>query len=50
MGSGTKIAIAIIGVIVAIALVLGMSIAGTYNGLVQLDQKTQAQWAQVENA
>ena len=50
MGSGTKIAIAILGVIVAIALVLGMSIAGTYNGLVQLDQKTQAQWAQVENA
>jgi LemA protein len=49
MGSGTKIAIAIIGVIVAIALVLGMSIAGTYNGLVQLDQATQAQWAQVEN-
>ncbi len=49
MGSGTKIAIAIIGVIVAIALVLGMSITGTYNSLVQLDQKTQAQWAQVEN-
>jgi LemA protein len=49
MGSGTKIAIAIIGVIVAIALVLGLSIAGTYNGLVQLDQETQKQWAQVEN-
>jgi LemA protein len=49
MGSGTKIALAIVGVIVAIALVLGMSIAGTYNGLVQLDQATQAQWAQVEN-
>jgi len=28
----------------------GMSVAGTYNSLVQLDQSTQQAWAQVENA
>src|SRR5215813_12584234 len=49
MGSGTKIALAIVGAILVIALVFGMSIAGTYNNLVQLDQATQAQWAQVQN-
>lgn len=30
-------------------VIIGMSISGTYNSLVQLDQATQAQWAQVEN-
>lgn len=49
MGTGTKIALAIVGVIVVIALVLGLSVSGTYNTLVKLDQDTQAQWAQVEN-
>lgn len=39
----------IIGVIVAIGLILGLTIMGTYNSLVQLDQATQSQWAQVEN-
>src|SRR5262249_17608670 len=38
----------LIGVIVVIAIV-GLWFAGTYNGLVRLDQATQAQWAQVEN-
>ena len=49
MGTGTKIALGILGAIVLIALVLGSTVASTYNNLVQLDQATQAQWAQVEN-
>src|SRR5688572_10156361 len=49
MGMGTKIALAIVAAIVLIALVFGFSVMGTYNTLVQLDQSTQSQWAQVEN-
>ncbi len=49
MGMGTKIALGIVGVIVLIALVFGFAVMGTYNSLVNLDQATQAQWAQVEN-
>jgi LemA protein len=49
MGTGTKVALAIVGVIVVLALVFGTAIAGTYNSLVGLDQATQAQWSQVEN-
>lgn len=45
-----KIVLVIIGIIVLIAIVLGVSASGTYNTLVQLDQAAQAQWAQVENA
>jgi LemA protein len=49
MGTGTKVALAIVGVIVVLAIVFGTAIAGTYNSLVGLDQATQAQWSQVEN-
>jgi LemA protein len=49
MGTGTKIALGILGAIVLIVLILGGTIAGTYNSLVQLDQGAQSQWAQVEN-
>jgi LemA protein len=49
MGKGTKIALIAVGVVVVVGLVIGMSLAGTYNSLVQLDQTTQAQWGQVEN-
>src|SRR5215510_1004563 len=49
MGTGAKIAIGVIGAIVLIVLVFGASIAGTYNSLVQLDQASLSQWAQVEN-
>jgi len=38
MGTGTKIAIGVIGAIVLIVLVFGGMIAGTYNSLVSLDQ------------
>jgi LemA protein len=50
MSTGTKIAIGVVGAIVLLALIVGGSISGTYNNLVTLDQGTQAQWAQVENA
>ena len=43
------VVLGVIGAFVLIALVIGFSIMGTYNGLVQLDQATQAQWAQVQN-
>ena len=38
-----------LGVLVVVALVLGMMAMGTYNNLVTLGQGTDAQWAQVEN-
>jgi len=47
---GTKIAIGCAVVLVVFVLIVGLSIGGTYNSLVQLDQATQAQWAQVQNA
>jgi len=49
MGTGTKIALGIVGVIVLLLVVFGTTVAGTYNSLVQLDQATQAQWGQVQN-
>src|SRR5262247_3234200 len=49
MGTGTKIALGVIGAIVLIVLIFGGMIAGTYNSLVTLDQAVQSQWAQVEN-
>src|SRR5438045_147325 len=44
-----KIALGCLGVLVLVAVVMGISMAGTYNGLVSLDQAVQAQWSQVEN-
>jgi LemA protein len=38
-----------LGVLVVAAIIIVLSVAGTYNSLVQLDQKVQSQWAQVEN-
>jgi LemA protein len=48
MGKTTAIGCA--GVILLFVLIAGASIGGSYNSLVQLDQATQAQWAQVQNA
>src|ERR1700683_3909777 len=45
-----KIAIGCAGVLLVFLLIMGVSIGSTYNSLVQLDQATQAQWAQVQNA
>jgi LemA protein len=47
---GKKIGIGCLGVILLLALIIGVSISGTYNSLVTLDQAAQAQWAQVQNA
>ena len=47
---GKNVAIGCVGVLIVIALIVGVSASGTYNSLVQLDQATQAQWAQVQNA
>src|SRR6266581_814021 len=44
-----KVLLGIVGAIVLVAIVLGLTVSGTYNSLVRLDQATQAQWAQVEN-
>src|SRR5277367_4829117 len=46
----SKLAIGCVGVILLILLIGGLTIGGSYNSLVQLDQATQAQWAQVQNA
>jgi LemA protein len=45
MGSATKILIAV----VVVVLVVGLWAMGSYNGLVGLQQSTDAQWAQVQN-
>jgi len=37
------------GVLVVVALLLGLGVVGGYNSLVALDQAVQAQWGQVEN-
>ena len=47
--SAGKILLIILGVIVAFALLVGLWCFGTYNGLVTLQQGTDAQWAQVQN-
>ena len=49
MGTGTKIALGVVGAVVLVALIFGGTIASTYNSLVTLDQSAQAQWGQVEN-
>ena len=46
---GTKVILGIVGAIVLIAIVVGLSVVAPYNTLVRLDQAAQAQWAQVEN-
>ncbi len=49
MSTGTKIALGVVGAIVLVLIIFGSTVAGTYNSLVQLDQATQSQWAQVQN-
>ena len=45
-----KVMLGCLGVVVALVLIVGLWVMGTYNSLVSLDQKTTSQWAQVENA
>jgi len=47
---GKTAALGCAGVLVLLILIAGASIGSSYNNLVQLDQSTQAQWAQVQNA
>src|SRR5712692_2192364 len=49
MSTGMKIGLGVLAAIVLFVIVLGGTIAGTYNSLVQLDQGVQSQWAQVQN-
>ncbi len=42
-------ALGCLGVIVIGAIIVGLTIAGTYNSLVKLGQAVEAQWGQVEN-
>jgi LemA protein len=48
--STSKILLIAGAVVVAIVLIFGVGIAGSYNSLVALDQSTQSAWAQVQNA
>jgi LemA protein len=45
----TKVLLGIVGAVVLIAIVVGLSVVSPYNTLVRLDQAAQAQWGQVEN-
>jgi len=45
----SKILLGVLGALVLVALLFGAWVSSTYNSLVQLDQSTQAQWAQVQN-
>ena len=44
-----KILLIILGILLALGLVIGLSISGVYNRLVTLQQATDASWAQVQN-
>jgi len=49
MGLGGKIALGCGGLLLALVLVLGLGMMGSYNGLISLSQAVDAQWGQVEN-
>jgi len=40
----------VVAIVVVVLIVGGLAVSGTYNTLVTLDQNTQSQWAQVQNA
>ena len=44
-----KFALGCLGVIILGVIIVALAVSGTYNSLVRLDQKVQAQWGQVEN-
>ena len=49
MSTAVKVILAAVGLVVLIAVIVGLSAISSYNGLVGLKQGTDAQWAQVEN-
>src|SRR5213594_832564 len=44
-----KIVLGVVAAIVLVVVILGLTLVGTYNSLVTLDQDTQAKWGQVQN-
>lgn len=48
--SASKILLILVAIVVLVVVVGGFAVSGTYNGLVQLDQSTQAAWANVQTA
>jgi LemA protein len=48
--STSKILLIVLAAVVVLLLIVGVSVGGTYNNLVTLDQQTQSAWAQVQNA
>ena len=49
MSKGSLIGLGVLGVIVLIVIVVGLSVQGTYNSIVAQQQNVEAQWGQVEN-
>jgi len=49
MSKGSLVGLGCLGVVLIVALVVGLSGVGQYNTLVQLTQGVDAQWSQVEN-
>ena len=49
MRTAVKVTLATLGAMVVFALLLVLAAVGSYNGLVSLQQATNAQWAQVQN-
>jgi len=50
MSNGSKIALGVVGAVLLVVLITGSWGIGSYNKLITLDQETQKQWGQVENA
>jgi LemA protein len=48
--SASKILLVVVAAIVVILAIAGLGVAGSYNGLVSLDQQVQSSWGQVQNA
>jgi len=44
-----KTLLVVVGVLVVLAVIIGLAVSGTYNRLVTLQQGTDAAWAQVQN-
>ena len=49
MNAAVKILLLVVGLFVAAIVIVGIWVWSTYNGLVGLEQATDAQWAQVQN-
>ncbi len=49
MSKGSLIGLGVLGAIVLIAVLIGLSVQGTYNSIVAQQQNVEAQWGQVEN-